>query len=67
MKQDKTGWGGARAGAGRKPIGRESIAVSWRISPQAKEWILIQAREQGVPIADILDELIRSFEEQANA
>ena len=66
MKQE-TGWGGARAGAGRKPVDKESIAVNWRISPQAKEWILTQAKEQGEPIAVILDELIRSFEESANA
>lgn len=57
--------GGARAGAGRKAYG--TTLVSWRVSEAAKEWIKTQAQEQGVTTARIIDELIRSFEEQANA
>lgn len=65
MKQDKAGWGGARAGAGRKAYG--TTLVSWRVSESAKEWIKAQAQEQGVTTAAIIDELISSFEETANA
>ena len=65
MEQEKTGWGGARAGAGRKAYG--TTLVSWRVSESAKEWIKAQAQEQGVTTAAIIDELIRSFEETANA
>lgn len=63
--QDKKGWGGARQGAGRKAYG--TTLVSWRVSESAKKWIKAQAQEQGVTTAAIIDELIRSFEETANA
>lgn len=56
--------GGARPGAGRKKM-TDTVPVCWRISPQANEWIRKQADEQGVTIARIVDELIKSFEEQA--
>ena len=59
MIQEKTRWGGKREGAGRKR--RNNVLVSWRISPESREWIMNQAQEQGVPIGAIIDELIRSF------
>lgn len=68
MEQEKTnGWGGKREGAGRKGYAdaNEMTPVCWRISRQAKAWISEQAKEQGVTTARIIDELIRSFEEQA--
>lgn len=57
--------GGARAGAGRKRSPRETKTVSWRLSSYAREWITKQAAEQGVSSGEIIDELIKSFEEHA--
>ena len=65
MEQEKTGWGGAREGAGRKAYAKEMTPVCWRVSKQAKAWIDEQAREQGVTTARIIDQLIQAFEEQA--
>lgn len=59
MIQEKTQWGGKREGAGRKR--RNNVLVSWRISPESREWIMNQAQEQGVSIGVIIDELVRSF------
>lgn len=55
--------GGARAGAGRKAIPFDTIAVRWDVKPETKEWLKAQAKQQGVSIAEILDELIKTFEE----
>lgn len=59
MIQEKTQWGGKREGAGRKR--RNNVLVSWRISPESREWIMNQAQEQGAPIGAIIDELVKSF------
>lgn len=56
--------GGVREGAGRKKM-TDAVPVCWRISPQANEWIRRQAQDQGVTIARIVDELVKSFEEQS--
>ena len=55
--------GGARPGAGRKQSGPDSIQVNWRVSENAKAWIVGQAKEQGVSVAAIVDELVKTFEE----
>lgn len=65
MEQANT-WGGARTGAGRKPNPFNTIAVRWDVKPESKEWLKAQAKEQGVSIAVILDELIKTFEQVAN-
>lgn len=57
--------GGKREGAGRKPIGPKTVCVNWRVSESAKRWMKEMAMDQGVNIAVILDQLIKSFEEQA--
>lgn len=62
--ENTKGWGGARAGAGRKAATPDTIPVHWRVSERAKEWMKGQAMEQGVSIATILDELIAAFEER---
>lgn len=49
--------GGKREGAGRKKSAT-SVPVHWRISPEAKEWITSQAKEQGVSIEKVIDRLI---------
>ena len=59
MEKEKSNWGGKREGAGRKR--RNNVLVSWRISPESREWIMTQAQEQGVPIGAIIDELVKSF------
>lgn len=56
--------GGARPGAGRKKM-TDAVPVCWRISPLANDWIRRQAQDQGVTIARIVDELVKSFEEQS--
>lgn len=58
--------GGKRPGAGRKRSPRETKTVSWRLSSYAREWITRQAAEQGVSSGEIIDALIRSFEDQNN-
>lgn len=55
--------GGARPGAGRRQSGPDSIQVNWRVSENAKAWIIRQAKEQGVSVAAIVDELVKTFEE----
>lgn len=57
--------GGARPGAGRRSSGPDSIQVNWRVSENAKAWIVGQAKEQGVSVAAIVDELVKTFEEVA--
>ena len=54
--------GGARQGAGRKASTPDTTAVHWRVSKWAKMWMKEQAMAQGVSIATILDELIKSFD-----
>lgn len=57
--------GGARQGAGRKASPDKGVLIGWRISPHAREWITRQAEEQGVSTRVIIDELIKSFEKNA--
>ena len=54
--------GGVREGAGRKKM-TDTVPVCWRISRESNEWIRRQAEEQGVTIAMIVDELVKTFEE----
>ena len=54
--------GGVREGAGRKKM-TDTVPVCWRISRESNEWIRRQAEEQGVTIARIVDELVKTFEE----
>lgn len=61
MEQDKKAWGGKRAGAGRKGFCEKTVPVCWRISEESREWIMAQAKEQGVSIGVIIDELVHSF------
>lgn len=55
--------GGARPGAGRKQSGPDSIQVNWRVSENAKAWIVGQAKERGISVAAIVDELVKVFED----
>lgn len=54
--------GGKREGAGRKPSGPETVAVNWRVSEVAKNWIKNKAVEGSVSIGAVIDDLIKSFE-----
>lgn len=51
--------GGARPGAGRKKMSRFTAAVCWRVTPEAKDWLMRAASERGVPVGAVLEELIR--------
>lgn len=55
--------GGARPGAGRPKSIRKTVSTHWRISLESRDWILQQAKEQGVTAGDIIDVLIQSFED----
>lgn len=55
--------GGARPGAGRRSSGPDSIQVNWRVSENAKAWIVGQAKERGISVAAIVDELVKVFED----
>lgn len=55
--------GGARPGAGRKRSPRQTVSVCWRLSSDAIDWLKTMADEQGVTPGEIIDELIKSFEE----
>ena len=55
--------GGARPGAGRRQSGPDSIQVNWRVSENAKAWIVGQAKERGISVAAIVDELVKVFED----
>ena len=41
----------------------DAVPVCWRISRKANELIRRQAKEQGVSVAAIVDELVKTFEE----
>ena len=56
--------GGYRPGAGRKKM-TDAVPVCWRISREANEWIRRQAKEQGVSVGAIVDELVKTFEYMA--
>lgn len=51
--------GGYREGAGRKKTSRFTETVCWRVTPEAKDWLMRAASERGVPVGAVLEELIR--------
>ena len=57
--------GGKRAGAGRPAVAeyKKRVQLSLSVSPNAKQWMQTQSREQGVTMGTILEVLIDSFEE----
>ena len=57
-KKPSTGWGGARAGAGRKPTGH--IKTNFSVTPEEKELLhkYLEALRNGEP--PILQEIIKS-------
>ena len=50
--------GGSRPGAGRKRSGPDSVQVTWRVSENAKKWIVDQAKKQGISVSKVVDALI---------
>ena len=58
-------WGGKREGAGRKGFCENAVPVCWRVSAETRERIATQAKEQGVSIGAIIDELVAAFKEFA--
>ena len=55
--------GGYREGAGRKKTSRFTATVCWRVTPEAKDWLMRAASERGVPVGAVLEEMIKTFEE----
>lgn len=55
--------GGKREGAGRKATGRKTVSVCWRVTPEVKDWLTNRAAEKGVSIGNVIDELVRTFNE----
>lgn len=51
--------GGARQGAGRKPLG--NVSVCFRISKKARERLRQLAEEKNIPISGILEIIINSY------
>ena len=58
--------GGARPGAGRKKM-TDTVPVCWRISKETNDWIRSQAEELGVTVREIIDELVKTFEDASQA
>lgn len=58
--------GGKREGAGRKPSGPDTVAVNWRVSESAKNWIKNKAIEDNISIGAVVDELIIFFENKCS-
>lgn len=56
--------GGARPGAGRKRSPRGSVLVSWRISPEAREWIKESAEQACITPGEVVDELVKIYREK---
>lgn len=54
--------GGARPGAGRKAIGPERVRIQLgaRVLPEAKAWLDEQAKEQGVSVGRIIENIVFS-------
>ena len=57
--------GGKRPNAGRPLLdeNKKRVQLSLCVSPEAKEWMQTQSREQGVTMGVILEVLIDSFED----
>ncbi|MBI5767285.1 MAG: hypothetical protein HZA93_05775 [Verrucomicrobia bacterium] len=51
-------WGGARAGAGRKPSGRQPVLL--RLTPKTVRHLRTTARKQGKTLSHLAEELLAS-------
>lgn len=52
----KTGWGGARPGAGRKSAGRQKTAtITLRVAPELKEAMQEEAKRYGCSVGNLLE------------
>jgi hypothetical protein len=57
--------GGRRAGAGRPAVAEDKkrVQLSLSVSPETREWMQTQSREQGVTMGVVLEVLIDTFKE----
>ncbi len=63
-KDKKDGRGGARPGAGRKPIGsRVGICISFRVPEEIRDEIRLFIQQRGIPCAMFLIEAVRLMKE----
>ena len=56
--------GGARQGAGRKSSPRNAIPICWRVSPDAREWIIEAAEQACITPGEVVDELVKIYREK---
>lgn len=55
-------WGGARQGAGRKPMREgQRVTFSCRLKAETREYLYQRAKETGLTATEILETIIKSF------
>lgn len=61
MNKENT-WGGARQGAGRKPMKEgQRVTFSCRLKAENKEYLYQQANETGLTATEVLEAIIETF------
>lgn len=58
--------GGARPGAGRKPIQDKRVVLSCRVTPFTAMQVRIIAAQKGVGLGEAVDELVMSYIKKLN-
>lgn len=57
-------YGGKREGAGRPKGTRCAVSVNWRVNTETRDWIKGMAEQAGIMTGEVVDELVRIFQEQ---
>ena len=58
-------WGGARQGAGRKPMkDGQRVTFSCRLKAENKEYLYQQANETGLTATEVLETIIETFKDE---
>lgn len=61
----KNTWGGARQGAGRKPMKQgQKVTFSCRLKVETKEYIYQRAKETGLTATEVLETIIEIFKDE---
>ena len=57
-------WGGARQGAGRKPMREgQRVTFSCRLKVETREYLYQQAKETGLTATEVLETIIETFKD----
>ena len=57
-------WGGARQGAGRKPMSEgQKVTFSCRLKPENKEYLYQRAEQTGLTATEVLETIIEIFKD----